>query len=168
MKHWRMQRPRSGSDPIDGIDDALAAARAEYANGRASAAAQLYAAHKLAGEARHQRAIAESSREAARALLAGRDATRSRRMVEATRTALDLARDAEIAHEELRAHADTALDALRRLAQTIAELERDRLRAVALLRHTPRSTPSIEEARHALSILEAERELDAELGHGSE
>lgn len=166
MVRWPKKRRAPEHAPIDELEDALAIAHADYANARASAAAQLYAAHKLAGEARHQRAVAESSREAARALLAGRDATRSRRMVEATRTALDLAREAAVAHEELRAHADAALDALRRLAQTIAELERDRLRAIALFASVPPSAPSIEEARHALSVLEAERELDAELGAG--
>ena len=169
MRRWLMEKRTEERAAIDAIEDALTAARAGYAGARAAAAAQLYAAHKLAGEARRQRAIADASREVARSALAARDASRSRGMVEATRTALDLARDAELAHEELRTSADAALDALRRLAQTVAELERDRLCAVARA-VAPRtaSTASIEEARHALSVREAERELDAELGHGSE
>ena len=56
-----------------------------------------------------------------------------------------------------------ALDGLRRLGVSIAELERDRLRALAAFPEVPAVGPEVEEARRALEVHEAERELELEL-----
>lgn len=149
-------------DPSGDPDAALQEARARYDELRGATARCLYAAHKLAGEARRQEAIAEASRTAARAALEAKDSRGSRVMVAAARTALDLARDAAAAHAELRASADGALEGLRELGRAIAELERERLRAAAIPMGAA-AVPSLEEAQRALEVLEAERALDREL-----
>jgi chromosome segregation ATPase len=158
--------PKKGArSPRAQIEAALLEERARYAELRASAAACLYVVHKLGAEVARYEAVAARSREAARRALATRDVARSRSMVARARSALDMAREAEAERAELRANADAALEGLRRLGETIGELERDRLRALAAL-PTPRlARGELEEARRALEMLEAERELERELGH---
>jgi len=142
------------------LDVALAEERARYLALRGSTAACLYAVHKLAGEAAHQEAVAERAKTAAREALVAEDPPRSRAMVARARTALDLAREAEAHRAELRARADAALDDLRTLGHRIARLERERLTALA---DVP-SIPALDAPYHPAELLEAERELDRELG----
>ncbi len=149
-------------DPRLVLDEAIRATRARYGELREATARRLYAAHKLAAEEARQRAIAATSRAAARAALEARDTRRSRAAVAAARTALDLAEEAGTAHARLRASADAALEDLRALARDLAALERDRLRALSSTAIT-RCPAALEEARYALDVIEAERELDAEL-----
>jgi hypothetical protein len=121
---WRRRAPRR--DRSAEIEAALEDGLARYAQARAATASCLYATHKLAAEAARQRAIADASRQAARAALEAKDTRRARAMIAAAHTALDLAREAEAGREELRASADAALDALRRIARTVAGLARGR------------------------------------------
>lgn len=144
-------------------DDLLAAARdarRRYLEARDATARCLYAVHKLEGEAARQRAIAARARADAQRALEARDTRRSRALVSAARTALDLAADAVTAHAELRRTADVALEDLRRLAAGIAALEHGRLRGT----RAPRlPTEALEAAERALDLLEAERELEREM-----
>lgn len=142
------------------LEAAVRHARRRYSDARDATARCLYAVHKLDGEAARQRAVAATSRREAQLALEARDTRRSRALVSAARTALDLAKDAEQAHAELRRSADAALEDLRTLARTIAALERERLRATPAPR-LPSET--LETAQRALDLIEAERELDLEI-----
>ena len=116
--------------------------------------------HKLRGEVARQQAIAAASRDGARRALAARDVGRSRALVARARTAIDRAREAEARHDELRELADDAIEGLRALGARVRDLEHDRLRALAAIEPAGEH----EGLRRELDLLEAERELERELG----
>lgn len=130
---------------------------------RESAAVCLYAVHKLRGEVARHEAVAAAARDAARRALDVKDVVRSRAMVTRARTSLDITREVEAQRAELRASADAALEALRRLGESIASLERDRLRALVVLADVAAAGAEVEEARRTLEVREAERRLELEL-----
>jgi len=155
-----LRAARPSESPRMRLASALADERERYLTLRGSTAACLYAVHKLGGEAAHQEAVAERAKVAARAALAAEDPTRSRALVARARTALDLAREAAAHRAELRARADAALDELRAIGHRLARLERERLAALA---DVP-ALPALDAPHHPAELLEAERELDRELG----
>ena len=143
--------PARGATPRLELDAALTRKRARYAELRTATAACLYRLHSLGGQATRHQAIGDRARDQARQALLVRDVPRSRLMVARARTALDLARHLESRRQALRADADTALAQLRALGEAIAALEATRMQT------------ALHEAEHALSVLEAEEEIEREL-----
>lgn len=163
LRRWLGRETRSRS-PGERIGSAMCEQRRRYAELRASTAGCLYVVHKLRGEVVRQEALAAAARDAARLALAAEDIVRSRAMVARARTALDLAREAESHRADLRVDAEAALEGLRSLGEAIGDLERERLRALVARAAAPAASAELDEARRALEVLEAERELELELG----
>jgi len=152
MKWLRRWFTRSEGSSQPSLDSKLRCVRTRYAELRTHAALCLYRVHQRQGQAARDFEVADDARVAARQALLRQDVHHSRAMVARARTALDRAHLREREYAVLRARADATLETLRRLGESIETLE-----------HLS-SRDALDEAERALELLEAEHEVERELG----